>query len=222
MNNIENQKFGRLTAIRFDDGSVGNKPKWVCLCDCGNEKSILYYNLLKGNTISCGCAHTDMMKAKFTKHGERVGRKMSVEYSAWHRMKQRCYDETHKDYPKWGGRGIKVCGRWLESFDNFLLDVGRRPSSNHSLDRYPNNDGNYEPGNFRWATKKEQAVNRRSTKWYEYNGEKKMLKDWAETFGVHSSDVNYFLKKKGKTFDFVYDYYMNNKVRRRNAVSTDK
>lgn len=203
------KKYGRLTVLADAGRDKHNHPKWLFKCDCGVEKAIKKTNVLSGLTVSCGCFFIETMKKTFTKHGESIGRVASPEYTAWHRMKQRCYKEDHQDYPEWGGRGIRVCDRWLESFENFLADMGRRTSPKHSLDRFPNNDGNYELTNCRWATKKEQAANRRSTKWYEHNGERKMLKEWAELFRVASSDVNYFLKKKGKNFEFVYNYYMN-------------
>ncbi len=87
-------------------------------------------------------------------------RKRSPEYQAWKNMKQRCLNPKHPQYKHYGARGISVCARWM-SFESFLKDVGPRPSADLSLDRYPNNDGNYEPGNVRWATMSEQAFNRR-------------------------------------------------------------
>ena len=97
------------------------------------------------------------------KHGcaARRDRKPTVEYTAWALMIQRCYNSKRDGYSYYGGRGIAVCARWRDSFESFLADMGPKPPSAHSLDRFPNSDGNYEPDNCRWATKQEQMLNRR-------------------------------------------------------------
>jgi len=97
------------------------------------------------------------------KYAETHGKSKTSEYKAWQDMKYRCYNPNNKDYPNYGGRGIAVCDRWLESFDNFLEDMGRKPGIKYSLDKI-DNDGNYEPGNCRWATQKEQGYNKSTTK----------------------------------------------------------
>lgn len=88
----------------------------------------------------------------------------SPEFKSWHGMLQRCYNETDREFKRYGGRGISVCPRWKESFQNFFDDMGAKPSKGMSIDRYPNNDGNYEPGNCRWATPLQQAQNRRNNR----------------------------------------------------------
>lgn len=108
--------------------------------------------------MGCGCARAIENKRR-TKHGL-AG---TPEYHAWTAMKSRCNDPNSQAYDRYGGRGIKVCQRWQESFEAFVADVGKRPSADHSLDRYPNNDGNYEPGNVRWATRSQQQSNTRMT-----------------------------------------------------------
>lgn len=112
------------------------------------------------------------------KHGEGQGRR-TPEYRAWDSLRDRCLNRRSPRYADYGGRGIAVCTRWRDSYENFLADVGRRPSAQHTLDRFPNNDGNYEPGNVRWATKKEQASNRRNNVRLEFDGRSQLLRDWA-------------------------------------------
>lgn len=104
------------------------------------------------------------------------------EYKAWASMKQRCLNLSAVDYPKYGGRGIKICERWLASFSNFLEDMGPRPLR-HSLDRV-NNDGDYEPSNCRWSTHREQNANSRNCRYLEFNGERRLLGHWATELGI--------------------------------------
>lgn len=117
------------------------------------------------------------------KHGEKTGyRKNSPEYNAWKNMRRRCYDAKRSDFARYGGRGIRVCERWME-FANFLADMGRRPGPSYSIERV-NNDGHYEPGNCRWATKTEQARNRRSTRLVSWNGRQVSLAQACEEAGI--------------------------------------
>jgi hypothetical protein len=146
---------------------------WICVCDCGTEVIAVGSNLRRGSTKSCGCLAQEWSthmggnpefiakRAKsITRHGHKRKNAATVEYKTWLGMKRRCYDEKYKDYPNWGGRGIKVCDRWNDSFEAFLEDMGPRPSANHSIDRMQVN-GNYEPGNCRWATLQEQGAEHR-------------------------------------------------------------
>lgn len=102
---------------------------------------------------------------------------------SWVAMKERCYRTTHENYPQYGGRGISVCERWRKSFKNFLADMGERPAG-MTLDRYPNTEGNYEPGNCRWATMKQQQRNRKDRVQYEAFGKRQTLPEWAEEYGL--------------------------------------
>lgn len=117
-------------------------------------------------------------------HGEARHGKRTKEYMAWSALKARCYNKKCPEYRFYGAKGIKVCDRWLNSFENFLADVGRAPSKDHSLDRYPNQMGNYEPSNCRWAVEKEQHRNKSSNKIFTINGVSKCVSAWAEHFGV--------------------------------------
>lgn len=143
----------------------------------------------------------------YVKHGLTKGGKRPPEYAAWRSMKERCLNPNHKSYHHYGGRGISICGRWLDNngFGNFISDMGLRPSPKHSIDRYPNNDGNYEPSNCRWATTKEQCNNRRSNSIYTHNGISKTISEWADFFGITSNALNGYLIRN--TFESAYDFY---------------
>lgn len=137
---------------------------WLCLCECGNLTMVTTSNLRAG-TISCGCRKVKSIGERTTTHGlTRVGIKRTPEYNAWHNMIQRCTNQKNHAYPSYGYRGIKVCARWLNSFENFLADMGHKPSPELSLERIDNDCG-YEFSNCMWATKKEQSDNKRTTIW---------------------------------------------------------
>lgn len=148
--NIIGNRYERLVVLSPEQ-SRGGRSRWLCLCDCGKTVVVAGGHLQSGNTRSCGC-----LRLPYNAPSDSI-----PEYGPWKAMKQRCHCPKDKDHHRYGGRGIIVCDRWRESFAAFLQDVGPRPSLAHSLDRYPNKDGNYEPGNVRWATAKQQANNRR-------------------------------------------------------------
>jgi len=111
------------------------------------------------------------------------GQSYSSEYRIWHNMRTRCRNPKSPNFHRYGGRGISVCARW-NRFANFFEDMGPRPSSEHSLDRYPNNDGNYEPGNCRWATRDEQNRNKLGNRYVEFCGRRMIVSDWARELGI--------------------------------------
>jgi hypothetical protein len=160
---IIGNRYGRLVVLSLiNERTKNQKVQWLCQCDCGNETVVIGAHLRNGETKSCGCFNSEVARSKSVIHGERrSGLGTTKEYEAWCSMKARCSRHSYTNFKYWGGRGIKVCDRWANSFQNFLADVGRKPSSKHSLDRYPDKDGDYEPGNVRWATRKQQNNNQR-------------------------------------------------------------
>lgn len=154
------RKFGRLTAITLlEERAAGRQMQCLCKCDCGKEKIVLVSYLNSGRVVSCGCSRTERITKMKYNHGDHG----SPEYRVWQSMIRRCTDETHKNFDDYRGRGITICDRWLESYSNFLGDMGRRPSLKYTLERI-DNDGNYNKSNCKWADKVEQARNRRVRK----------------------------------------------------------
>ena len=156
---LTGKRFGRLIALRYvglsNHQGHQRKARWECRCDCGNKKIVVSQNLRKGHTRSCGCLFIEMLKAR-AKHNARH----TPEYDSWSHAIQRCENKKNTSWPDYGGRGIKICKEWRHDFKAFLKHVGLKPSKHHSLDRI-NNDSDYEPGNVRWSTQKEQNGNKR-------------------------------------------------------------
>jgi len=151
---LTGRRFGRLIVL----GPAERKYHVICICDCGRTKIVRKNVLVYGTTKSCGC-----LAGRFGNGRQTHGMSYSPEFKAWDNMKGRCLNEKKDGYKNYGGRGIRICERWLNSFENFLADMGPRPGPSCSIDR-KNNDGNYEPANCRWATRAEQNNNRRNVK----------------------------------------------------------
>ena len=133
---------------------------WICKCKCGNEKSIRGTALRAGLSRNCGCVTHDLIReTKIKRYGNKPKTSTS-EYKTWSHIKARCYNQNNNKYGDYGGRGIKMCDRWVDSFETFLNDMGEKPTPDHSIER-DNVDGNYEPSNCRWATWEEQCRNKR-------------------------------------------------------------
>ena len=211
---LTNMKFGRLTPIRFVERKNG-RSLWECVCDCGNHTIVGYSNLVNGITKSCGCYD---IECKLQRNKDRRKSATSEEfrcyqfisdhplYGIWSSMVTRCYNPNRKQYDNYGGRGIRVCDRWLgeNGFENFVHDMGERPSPEHSIDRIDVN-GNYEPSNCRWATIKEQSRNKRTTKYVYLNGDEIPLAELCEILGLNYYSVN---AKLSRGFDL--DYIVHN------------
>jgi hypothetical protein len=184
--NFIGKRFNRLLVIDFYKGKY--QTELLCKCDCGNIRHFTPHQL--NNTVkSCGC----YIKEKTTKrnliHGQNKRGQMSKEYKAWSQMKDRCYNDKYYLYHRYGGRGIKVCDRWLNSFENFFEDMGKSPSQKHSLDRFPNNDGDYKKDNCRWASSKEQGRNQCTNFLIEIDGVKKCVSEWAEIYNINAKTI---------------------------------
>lgn len=183
--NLSNQRFGMLV-VQDSHETINGKTYWLCLCDCGNLK-MCRADALKGKiSVSCGCYN----KTKAIKHGHH----RSPTYKSWSSMKERCLKPSHVSYSRYGGRGVTVCDRWIDSFENFLKDMGERPPG-LTLDRIDPN-GNYEPSNCRWATYYEQSVNRRNSRFISFQGKTLTLSQWASELGMSQGCLSQRINKR--------------------------
>ena len=189
---LTGKKFGRLTVLRKIGKDDRSNVIWECQCDCGNKTNITTVRLNRG-TKSCGCLVKETA-IKTGKKNTKHNKCNTSEYTTYKGIKGRCYNTNNKDYPSYGGRGIKVCDRWIESFQNFYDDMGPKPSKKHSLDRIDNN-GDYEPNNCRWANLEDQNNNRRSNKYITYNNETLTYAQWSRRLGGSDGIVHGRIKR---------------------------
>lgn len=180
---LTGQRFGRLVVVAYEGRDCHRTSIWRCVCDCGNEAVTKSRELKSGDTKSCGCRNREVAAMRFAIHGL----SHRPEHGAWSQMIQRCTNERTKAYADYGGRGIRVCQRWL-SFQQFIEDMGPRPSPEHTIDRIDNN-GNYEPENCRWATVRQQRRNTRANRLLTMNSQTKTAIEWCEELGMPSSVV---------------------------------
>lgn len=194
---LTGQQFGRLTVIkRHFPSNVRQQAMWECSCSCGCGNVVVpAMSLKKAITRSCGCLRKETSAELNTKHGLRD----SEEYHVWSGIKNRCYNKNEKSYPDYGGRGVTMCDEWKDSFETFYRDMGSRPSHKHTIERRENDKG-YTKENCVWATRKEQANNRRNNLYYELNGESKTLQEWCDELCIKYMTV-YARLKRGMTFE---------------------
>lgn len=208
-------KFDRLTVIGFVgmDSGVRPRPRFLCACDCGKMHTAQAVSLVKGYVRSCGClqsecgrrnirlaidAGREVNRIRHTTHGM----SHTPEHNAWTGMKQRCHNPRNKMYKHYGARGVTVCDRWRDSFENFLADMGPRPSAKHSIDRI-NVNGQYAPENCRWALAEIQANNRTDNHIVVYQGQRVSLSEAERLSGVSQKNL-YYRSKKGWVGDKLF------------------
>lgn len=172
------ETFGQLEVVEV----YREKGLWWAkiLCSCGVKKVVRVARLIMADNPcrSCGC------RARISHGGSKT-----LTYNSWESMKSRCLNSNNIRFDRYGGRGITICSQWVDSFETFLADMGPRPSSQHTFDRWPNKDGNYEPGNCRWATKKEQSDNRSTVIMLTYSGKTQTINDWHKELGISANCI---------------------------------
>jgi hypothetical protein len=174
------------------------RPRWVCRCVCGTQRTVLQQSLQRalrsdtGGSRSCGCLAIE----RATCHGHAAESRPTGEYTAWLATKKRCGNPRNASCGAYGGRGIRMCRRWAESFEAFLEDLGPKPHPEWSLDRI-SSDGGYEPGNCRWAPPIVQSRNRRSTRWFVFEGQVCTIGEVARFLGI-TRDQARALEREGR------------------------
>lgn len=191
---LTGRRFGRLL-VKYYLGRQGHRNSiWMAVCDCGDQRIVRTGHLLNGSTQSCGCLNDELASTRFSTHGMSD----SEEYSTWQQMINRCENKNATGYKNYGGRNIKVCQRWRDSFEAFYADLGSKPTPEHSIERKDNN-GDYEPSNCEWATKTSQARNRRTTYLIQHNGESLSAAEWSERTGIPSYLIIQRMERDGWT-----------------------
>lgn len=178
-------RFGIITALERVPSEPGAKTYWECRCDCGVIFRTRMDVLTRGVAKSCGCSHRRMPPNGKKNHGGY----RTAENWVWHSMIRRCTNPNQKNWVRYGGRGIKVCDRWLNSFEDFLVDMGRMPSPDHTIER-EDNDKDYTPENCIWATWDAQNNNKRNSHFIEHQGRRQTIAQWARELGIKARTIN--------------------------------
>lgn len=195
MLDLTGHTYGRLTIVRFVGRTPRSKVLWEASCGCGNVVIVATGDVRGGQVQSCGCLQRDMLLRRNRANEKPAKGLRQREYASWISAKRRCLDPTDKDYPRYGAVGITFAQAWVESFDAFYDHMGERPDGT-TLDRIDNSKG-YEPGNCRWATAKDQALNRRSSRWFDLNGRRVSTEEAAAHFGVTPCAIFKRVRDKG-------------------------
>ena len=217
------KRFGRLVVIKRVENDKHNKVQWLCQCDCGNKKIIGSAQLLAGQTISCGCYHKEIcVKNLKNKNNHKLSKTRL--YRIYAGIKERCLNINLKAYKNYGGRGIKVCKEWKNDFMNFYnWAINNGYSDDLTIDRIDVN-GNYEPNNCRWVTKKVQNRNTRANRNITYNGETHCVTEWAEILNINRTILNDRLNKLNWTIEKTLTTpkcQRSNTVRQKNSKSLE-
>ncbi len=185
------KKFNRWTVLE-ELGVTNKRRHWLCKCECGTVKNIQSQSVISGHSQSCGCLGAERRHKSVTKHGKTGTR----EYRCWKIMKTRCLNKNFHKHPSYGGRGIGVCDRWIDSFENFLEDMGLCPESRTSIERINNNEG-YFSDNCKWATNKEQANNTRTNLMITFRNKTQTLTQWCEELKRNYDTMRSRIFRKG-------------------------
>lgn len=207
LRDLAGQRFGRLVVLERSGSNKHKRATWKCVCDCGKFRVIEGCSLTSGNTTSCGCYPKEILINRSTRHGLVD----TPTHNAWSGMRERCSNSNRPDYGHYGGRGIKVCERYLHSFKAFFEDMGEAPkgmsidrvdvNGHYSCGRCKECDRNQWQANCRWATQKQQANNRRVNKRHEYNGRNLTLSEWSDLTGLPYGTLSQRLDKLGWSID---------------------
>jgi hypothetical protein len=210
------KRFGKLVILKEVERSYCGKipaRNVLCKCDCGNEIVTGFTSVRNGGSKSCGCSMAEFVSKSKIKHGlciDKNGHRASV-YSTWSKMKSRCLNPKLKDYKYYGGRGIKVCERWLFSIENFLEDMGDKPDKDYSIERVDVN-GDYCPENCKWIHRKLQNRNTRTSKYIEYNNKQLLLSEWCKELNLNYSIMRHRVNDLKMDFEDAIKYPKGKKL----------
>lgn len=188
--NILGQRFGRWTVLERAANTKAGQARWICRCDCGTQATVISQSLRSDISKSCGCYNLE----NITSHGQSIGGVRSREFRIWGAIKQRCLNPNHQSFKNYGGRGIAMCAEWENSFETFFRDMGQCPP-NCSIDRFPDNNGDYKKSNCRWATQAEQHRNKRNNHLLTLNGESLCIADWSERVSIKVETIHARLRQ---------------------------